>query len=251
MKLIVDAETWLYKAAAGAEYEAEFAPDKWTYICDHSDAKDAFTREMDLLQGACPDHSMMMVLGGSTNFRYAVFTGYKSGRRKLRRPAGYSALQDWVAATWPTTRLENVEADDTCGIIYEVGDVIASRDKDLMTLPGVHLVDGERLMDVTRDQADFNFFCQALTGDSTDGYPGLKGCGPVGAAKILSGAVDAQDMWRRVLEAYTKKGHDYEYALRMARCARILRAGEYDYENSRALLWNPPVFNPVPEPLSA
>ena len=251
MKLIIDAETWLYKAAAGSEYQAEFAPDKWTYICDISSAKDVFNKEMDYLQSVCKEHPIVMVLGGSTNFRYAVYSDYKSGRRKLRRPAGYSALRDWVADTWPTTQLENVEADDACGLIYEVGDIICSRDKDLMTLPGVHLVEGERLVDVTEAEADFNFFCQALTGDSTDGYPGLKGCGPVGAAKILSGAVDARDMWLRVLEAYTKKGHSYEYALQMARCARILRAGEYDYEQNRALLWNPPVSEPAPVPLSA
>lgn len=241
MKLIVDAETWLYRAASAAESEAEFQPDKWFYQCDLSKAKDSFDAEMSRIQSICPDHTMVMVLGGATNFRYAVYTDYKSNRRKLRKPAGYSKLREWVAETWPTTQLEGVEADDACGIIYQDGDVICSRDKDLMTLPGVHLVQEEQLIDVSEAEADFKFFTQALTGDSTDGYPGLKGVGPVSATKILSGCTSAIEMWNAVLKAYTAKGHAIDFALAMARCARILRAGEYDFDLERPVLWNPPV----------
>ena len=46
-------------------------------------------------------------------------------------------------------------------IIYQDGDVICSRDKDLMTLPGVHLVQEEQLIDVSEAEADFKFFTQA------------------------------------------------------------------------------------------
>ena len=42
------------------------------------------------------------------------------------------------------------------------------------------------------------------------------------------------------MEAYEKKHLSREYALQMARCARILRVGEYDLDNERPLLWQPP-----------
>ena len=239
MKLIIDAETWLYRAAASNEYEVEFQPDKWTYETNISAAKVAFSQEMDRIQKVAPDHSMVQVLGDRTNFRYAVYTDYKSNRRKLRKPAGYSALRDWVEASWPTTKLKNVEADDGCGVIYEEGDIICSRDKDLRTIPGIHLV-GDQIVDVGKFEADLTFYIQTLTGDTTDGYPGLKGCGPKTAAKLLAGCMDERAMWAAVLEAYLDAGYAPGYPLQMARCARILRAGEYDYENERAILWNPP-----------
>lgn len=239
MKLIVDTETWLFRAAAASEYEAEFSPDKWTYLTDISNAKAVFCQEMERIQGIAPDHSMVQTLGSSTNFRYGVFPSYKSNRRLLRKPAGYSALREWVTETWPTTQLNGVEADDTCGILYEEGDVIASRDKDLRTIPGVHLT-SDGLVDVSRWEADRRFYCQALTGDSTDGYPGLKGVGPVAAGKILADCTTEEELWQAVVAAYAKAGQTLDYTLQMARCARILRAGEYDYDKERPVMWNPP-----------
>jgi hypothetical protein len=44
-----------------------------------------------------------------------------------------------------------------------------------------------------------------------------------------------------VLAAYEKAELGADFALQMARCARILRPGEYDFEKQRAILWNPPV----------
>lgn len=239
MKLIVDTEGWLYRAAAANEFEVEFETDKWTYQTDISAAKVAFSQEMERIQAVAPDHSMVQVLGDRSNFRYAVYRDYKSNRLKYRRPAGYSALRDWVVESWPTTQLKNVEADDGCGVIYEEGDIIASKDKDLRTIPGVHLV-GDQIIDVGKFEADLTFYMQVLTGDQADGYPGLKGCGPKSAAKVLAGCLDESAMWIAVATAYMKAGHDIDFAVQMARCARILRAGEYDHENERPILWSPP-----------
>lgn len=239
-KLIIDTETWLFRAAAASEYEIEFQPDKWTYLTDISNAKDVFDQEMNRIQAICPDHTIVQVMGDRNNFRYAVYSEYKSNRRLLRRPAGYSALRQWVRDTWPTTELSNVEADDGCGVIYEEGDVIASRDKDLRTIPGLHLV-GDGVIDVSVYEADVSFYMQVLTGDATDGYPGIKGCGPKAAAKILAGCMDEESMWQAVVKAYGKAGHSLEFALQMARCARILRAGEYDLDKERPIMWQPPV----------
>jgi DNA polymerase-1 len=239
MRLLVDADYFLYRAAAGAEYEAEITQDVWTYLCRITDAKDSFDAEMARLQGIAPDHAVVLVLGDTTNFRYAIYPDYKSNRRKYRRPAGYNALRDWAATTWVTLTLPNVEGDDVLGVMAEEGDVIVSRDKDLRTVPGCHL-DGDGIIDVSTWQADFNFYAQVLTGDATDGYPGCKGVGAVGAGKALAGCKSPQEMWLAVVQAYTKAGHTIDFAVQMARCARILRPGEYDHSKHQPILWNPP-----------
>jgi len=239
MKVLIDADYYLYRAACAAEYEAELTPDVWTYLCRITDAKNHFNDEMDRFQAICPDHELMLILGDAVNFRYAVYRDYKSNRQKQRRPAGYKALRKWASATWPTLTLANVEGDDILGVMAQEGDVIVSADKDLKTIPGLHL-DGEAVVEVGEWQADVNFYTQILTGDTSDGYPGCKGVGPVKAAQLLAGCNTTQELWLAVIQAYAKAGLDINFALQMARCARILRPGEYDHDKQRAILWNPP-----------
>ena len=73
-------------------------------------------------------------------------------------------------------------------------------------------------------------------GDSTDGFSGLKGCGPMTAKKLLekNGAT-----WKTVVDAYVAKGLDAVDALLTARLARILRDGDYDFNTNEVTLWTP------------
>lgn len=239
MRLLIDADYYLYRAASGSEYEVELSPDCWTYLSRIDEAKASFTEEMERFQNICPDHSLIVIYGDHSNFRYAIYADYKAGRRKYRRPAGYQALRDWAHTCYPSLTLANVEGDDVLGVTAEPGDVIVAKDKDLRTIPGLHL-DGEGVIDVTLEEANYNFYSQVLTGDATDGYPGCKGVGKVGASKLLAGCSTEWEMWHTVLEAYMKAGQDIAYALQMARCARILRPGEYDHDKAQPILWNPP-----------
>lgn len=204
MKAIIDAEFYLFRSAASNEYEIEFQQESWTYLCDHGQAKKQFSGEIERIESTAANMSIVLVFGDRNNFRYAVFPEYKCNRRKYRRPAGYRALVEWAKSTWDSVSLANVEGDDVIGIIHEEGDLIVSRDKDLLTIPGVHLKE-DSIKLVTQEMADYNFFMQALTGDQTDGYPGCPGIGPVAAAKVLNGASSALEMWQRVVAAYEKR----------------------------------------------
>lgn len=245
MKVLIDAEVYLFRAAAACEVETEWAPDDWTYVCRHGDAQALFQDAIGEIRETVPDHDPVLVFGSSASFRYGVWPQYKANRKKYRKPAGYGQLVDWVARAgpargWLTARLPDIEGDDVLGVLYEPGDVIASIDKDMLTLPGLHLRDGE-ITEVSRLDADLAFYSQALTGDATDNYPGCPGCGPVAAAKVLAGCTTELQMWQAVTAAFRKKGYGVSYAIQQARCARILRRGEYDMENQTVRLWNPPV----------
>lgn len=245
MKALIDTEVFLYRAAAASEYEAEWAPDDWTYLCRHGDAQALFQDTIGQVRDTLPDHQLMLVFSDSISFRYGVWPQYKANRKKYRKPAGYRHLIEWVmkagpARGWQVTRLPDVEGDDVLGVLYEDGDVIVSVDKDMLTLPGLHLRDGE-IVEVNRLEADRNFYGQVLTGDQADNYPGCPGYGPVTAQKTLAGCTTEVEMWEEVLKAFEKKGFGEPYAIAQARCARILRAGEYDLQARTPLLWSPPV----------
>lgn len=239
MKLLIDADYYLYRAASAHEYEFEIQEDFWTYLCRIDHAKASFTEDIEYLSGKCPDHEVVICFGDKTNFRYTVYPQYKSNRRKYRRPAGYKALREWAEAAWGAVVMANVEGDDVLALTAEPGDVIAAVDKDLKTVPGLHL-QGEEIEEVSLEQANKAFYMQILTGDTCDGYPGCPKYGPVAAGKALTGCETEEEMWDEVLNAYIKAGHNYRFALQMARCARILRPGEYDYERNQPVLWQPP-----------
>ena len=244
MKLLIDTELFLFRAAAACEVEVEWAPDEWTYLCRHGDAKAAFQDIIGGLMEVAPDHQPVMVFGGSVNFRYGIYPSYKSNRKKHKKPAGFRALADWVLTAaasrgWETHVLPEVEGDDVLGLAASPGDIIASDDKDMLTLPGILLRDGE-VLELSEAQADRNFFQQALTGDATDGYPGCPGIGPVKAERLLDLCHTPAEMWKAVLGAYRKAGKSDHFALQMARCARILRPGEYDHDAKAPILWMPP-----------
>jgi len=245
VKALVDAEWFLYVAATSCEFEAEWAPNDWTYLCRHGDAQAVFQDSIGQIRDTLPDSKLVLAFGDRVTFRRGVWPKYKANRSKNRRPAGYRELVDWVAKAgpargWEVARLPDVEGDDVLGILYEEGDVIVSIDMDMLTLPGLHLRDGE-VQQVSRLEADRNFYGQVLTGDTSDNYPGCPGVGAVGAQKLLAGCTAEVQMWQEVLKAYEKKGYGEPYVIAQARCARILRAGEYDLTARTPLLWSPPV----------
>lgn len=245
MKALIDTEAYLYRAAAASEFEAEWAPDDWTYLCRHGAAQALFQDSIGEIRDNLPDHQPVLVFGDTVSFRYGLWPKYKANRKANRRPAGYRWLMQWVelaaqARGWQVERLPDIEGDDVLGVLYEPGDVIVSVDKDMLTLPGLHLRNGE-ILEVSELEADRAFFSQTLTGDHSDNYPGCPGYGPVTAERLMAGCTSAGQMWAEVLAAYAKKSLPPAYAINQARCARILRPGEYDFEAGTVRLWSPPV----------
>lgn len=245
--LLVDVEGIIYRSIIASEQEIEWAPDQWTYNVRLREAKGLVLEELQTLRAWVPGCQLAIALGDSWSFRYWVWPGYKESRKKNRRPAGFGALLDWLTRAAEThgfmvLRLPGVEADDVIGVYSGPGTIIASGDKDLRTVPGAHLLPEGEVMEVSRESADWLFFCQTLTGDPTDGYPGCPGMGEVKAKKALASCNSPQEQWRAVLDAYAKAGLSAEAALIQARCARILRPGEYDHERQIPKLWFPPAL---------
>ena len=86
MKALIDAEYYLFRAAAGCEFEAEWAPDDWTYLCRHGDAKAQFQDSIGEVREVLPDHQVVLVFGQRYSFRYGVWPQYKAKRKKSSPP---------------------------------------------------------------------------------------------------------------------------------------------------------------------
>ena len=251
--LWVDIEADMFGISRIHEYVVKTGEYRYSYesrldLCI-KDLEQLLTR----LQGYAPQHDLMVCLGHSTNFRYGVYSNYKSNRRGIQKAACYDALRKWIQRNYSNAVLAGVEADDVLGIMYRPGDLLYSPDKDLRTIAGDHLLANGEVMTVPRLEADRAFFKQVLIGDSADGYPGLPGCGErhkMFASEEWLTCSTEQEFWLFVQKRYAlntgklkeRYGNSdpFKLSLQMARCARILRAGEYDFDNERPVLWEGP-----------
>lgn len=242
MFLLIDADITMFKSVVAAEEEYDWGNDIFTLLADVKVAKDVFKRQIEQYQKDLKIDDFICCLSDhNANFRKEVSETYKSNRKKTRKPVGYRALCDWIEENYETYRQPKLEADDCLGILAtkpeNVGKcVMVSQDKDLKTIPGrLYRPDNQERLTISEAEADRYFYIQTLTGDTVDGYPGLKGCGPKTAEKILGSRPD----WSLVEAAYVKAGLTAADAITQARLARILRWTDWDEEKGEVILWTP------------
>ena len=149
---------------------------------------------------------------GEDNFRNKVAkTAPYKGNRIANKPPFYDEIRKYLEEYHGFKMEYTQEADDAIGIQHaeltqwniKEPIVIASIDKDLLMIPGKHYnIAKKEMSKVSIEQAHTNFWMQVLTGDRTDNIIGLRGIGPVKAAKILE---DCNTCWNQ----FVKSGNAY------------------------------------------
>ena len=155
--------------------------------------------------------------------------------------------------------------------------IIVSIDKDMQTIPGLlyNPREGE-VVEITTAHAERYHLLQSVAGDIVDGYSGCPGVGMgkaifivdncmgvrtyeheftrgarAGSTEIRNTPKQCDTVWEAIVSNYqaakdTDRGNyeDAEQeALRQARCARILRAEDYNVCKGEVILWTPPTEN--------
>ena len=252
--LLIDGDEIVYKIMAAHEEEVDFDrgchENAWLYeadiylITNVSKAREAIdTKLLELGK----DYDLVFTCFTSTpNFRHDVFPDYKGGRLTKRKPLGYWSEVDRVmtSAVFNGRKIPGLEADDVMSIIatnpkYRKYDcTIYSQDKDMYQVPDCTLIRGEEVSTRSVQEANLFRYQQALTGDRTDGYFGLKTYGPKKAQALLDGHTDAdeQTIIDAVVSEYLDRGESLDYAYSQINCACILRYEEYDFEKKEPIL---------------
>lgn len=243
MKALIDADVLVYQAAAAATttMEASFGDDLVLFpTVSVGEACAIFDHLVEGIRDITEADSMKFALSAPTNFRKRLYDQYKANR-KGDRPMAYGHLREHAVDKYSATWVEDLEGDDLIGINSGPGTVIWSIDKDMRTLPGLHVdLDTGDIIDVSPEDALRNWMTQTLTGDASDNYPGCRGIGKVRAQRMLEDVEPTiEAMWPVVVAAYNKTGQGETEALLMARLARILQPN--DYENEKVKLWTPTI----------
>ena len=248
MTLLLDGDWLLYLGCSANERDVRWTDTIHTLHLDQGDVINTVCTMIEDYRAIADDSDVLVCLSSYPTFRHVEFPDYKANRIGKRKPLGLSDMRKWIADAYPTVVKPMLEADDCMGLLATDGSVpdpiIVSIDKDMRTVPCKLLVN-EQIEEVTSLDADRAWMAQTLTGDSTDGYKGVKGVGPVTANKILKDKTTVQEMWPAVVGAYMKAGLLAADAIRTARLARILRAGDYCEQSKQVKLWVPPAAVPA------
>jgi 5'-3' exonuclease len=178
---------------------------------------------------------VFMYTSNKGSFREKVYTGYKANRVGMRKPAHLMACKEWLLTNYfGECRAGELEADDLMAIYSTeatekgVSSLVASIDKDLKQIPGYHFdFVKNKLIFVSEEEAHRNLYTQMLTGDATDGIPGIKGVGPKTAEKLLKGVMTPYLMYCVVLKEYLRAtpqqaGESFEdFTIRVVATVRV------------------------------
>ena len=174
-----------------------------------------------------------------SNFRLAAATlrPYK-GTRKSEKPIFHKTIRYKLNSMPNVSMSIGQEADDDIGIYQaengklppeKCDTIICSRDKDLRMIPGWHFgwkVGNQKEYGpvyLSQLDCDKNFYCQVLTGDTSDNIPGLYGVGPKSACvKKVQACTTGLDMESIVIGEYK---------------ARFDSAWQRFYNENHELLW--------------
>ena len=201
------------------------------------------------------------------SFRHNVHPHYK-GNRADEKPPMHNAIHDYLYDRYPSVFLKDFEGDDLMGLMAtdSAAYTMVSIDKDMTTLPArlVNPMDKEPApRKIGLREANYNWMFQTICGDTVDNFKGAPGVGKVGAEKALAGCENfgelsfaaARMFSEQSLKdsAYTKfvnwkdkeRGTPDPFSefLMNARCARILRVGDYDKVKHLVKMWHPDPSN--------
>lgn len=256
---LIDADILAYQAAVVSEQAYDWGDGLWTLHAFEADAIKAFESSLSSLCEKVGADKALLVFSDKNNWRKDVLPTYKSNRSGTRKPMLLKFLREYAFGHHECVSKPDLEGDDIIGIYATFKSklepvrefIICSLDKDFKTIPGKHYNFGrDEFFEVNEHTADYWHMMQTLTGDATDGYAGVPGCGPKTAEKILQKALDEgtpwanpkqlrEIYWKHVVAAYNKAGFGEEEALVQARVARILRAEDYDDIQKKVILWKP------------
>lgn len=242
---LIDGDFAIYYTAFLSESETDtngFIENLWSTI------------EKWTLEAKCTKRIVLLSKFKQKNFRHKLYPKYKAVRKGRELPRfiadGYRLLEGAEGVR----SVLGLEADDLMGIASTsmTNTVIITPDKDLLTIPGEHYNPRKKSREHTSwAEAEYRLAMQWLTGDSTDSIPGLPGCGPVKAEKILNPLVHLitggckigklrERLAALVARAYKDAGQKKSYWIQQGRLVKILTNEEWDSKKKKMKMWSPP-----------
>jgi DNA polymerase-1 len=188
------------------------------------------------------------------SFRHHVHPYYKANRTGPK-PAMHDDIFEYLHK-YPNSYLKDMEGDDLMGLMgtHTNKYTLVTVDKDMDTLPArVFNPDKDKKpRKISLREANYNWMYQTIVGDAVDNFKGAPGAGPKAAERALAGITNFGELVNAAVgvfvtqldkektrDKFVNKMDAFSEFLMNARCARILRTGDYDKANHKVKLWHP------------
>lgn len=231
MLLVIDIESYIYKACTACKTLVQNDRDKFIYTeaYDLRKGMDFINNFIEGLKARFLTNDVELVVGDKNNWRKSYCPEYKANRKDKEKPVMYDIILNELYNNFRVTSLPNLEADDTCRIIYEDNQnyntrkVLVSIDKDFHSFP-CELYDPLHDKDyvINKAEADYNLMKQIIMGDKADNIQGLDGYGEIKATKFLDSEPHTLD---DVRELFREKGQlkDFDINLNLVSMVSLNR----------------------------
>jgi len=200
MQALIDGDIVVYANAASAELD----PVEVAYM--------RIDQMMHSILDTTNSDTFRVFLSGSNNFRHEIYPEYKANRKDMVDPRWRSACKEYLVREWDAEITDGYEADDALGINQTADTIIATVDKDLDMVPGLHyswpivrggaVVREGKIYEVSEIEGIRSFYRSLLVGDRTDNIFGVDGIGKVKAAKAIDCLETEEEMFEKVAELY-------------------------------------------------
>ena len=233
MILLIDADSLIFASC----YRKRETPEDEKYYTDISDSRNKFDQQfMSIVNDLEEKYTIDKVItfsGSKGNFRKLLAKKYKANRKKQELPPLLHPMHNYVKQQYDSIFGYGVETDDMVARYWfklseqfgrnEV--MIVSIDKDYKQFPcliyNYHWKHKE-ILDISEEQALFNFYSQMIEGDTADNVNYFKGKGKRFAQKYFVDCETKYQYTRKLYELF-KQNYKSKAREKYIECYNLLK----------------------------
>jgi len=233
MILLVDADSLIFASC----YKKRDKPEDDKYYRDIEDAQAKFDEQfmsiVNKLEDMYPIERVITFSGSKGNFRKLITPVYKANRKKQELPPLLDDMHQFVKDEYDSVWGYGIETDDMVARYWkalsnEVGRdnvMIVSIDKDYKQFPCLmynYHYKHKEVLDISEDEALYNFYEQMIIGDTADNVNYFKGKGKKYAEKYLKECDTKYQYTRKMLELFQQE-YKGKARQKYAECYHLLK----------------------------
>jgi 5'-3' exonuclease len=233
MILLVDADSLIFASC----YKKREHKDDERFYTDIEDCKAKFDEQfmsiVNKLEDMYPVERVITFSGSKGNFRKLITPVYKANRKVENIPPLLNEMHQFVKDEYNSVWGYGIETDDIVARYWynlsnEVGRdnvMIVSIDKDYKQFPCLiynYHYKHKVVLDISEDEALYNFYEQMIIGDTADNVNYFKGKGKKFAEKYLADCNTKYQYTRKMLELFQEK-YKGKARQKYAECYHLLK----------------------------
>ena len=233
MILLIDADSLIFASC----YRKRENPDDDLYYTKIEDSRAKFDEQfmsiVNHLEEKYPIDKVLTFSGSKGNFRKLITKKYKANRKKQELPPLLDEMHQFVKEQYDSIWGYGVETDDMVARYWkQISDdigrdevMIVSIDKDYKQFPCLmynYHYKHQVVLDISEEEAMYNFYEQMIVGDTADNVNYFKGKGKKFAEKHFKDCTTKYQYTRKLYELF-KQEYKGKAKQKYAECYHLLK----------------------------